>query len=402
MGSDALVVAPSAPGGPGADEMGRIVKLVPDTDKVEKHVLRRVELCQRLGKGAYGVVWKAIEKRTRRVIALKKCYDAFRGATDAQRTYREVMYLTLLAGHDNLVHLTHVLKADNDHDLYLTFDYMDADLHSVVRSNVLLPIHKKYIMYQLVKALKYIHSAELIHRDVKPSNILLSSQCALKLCDFGLMRSLAEPEGPSPVLTDYVATRWYRPPEVLLGSTHYATSFDMWSAGCVLGEMLIGQPMFHGTSTMNQVEKILEVSGRPNATDVIALHSPYAATMLEATPPTRPLAIAELCTGAPTEAIDLITQCITFNPSRRPDAEQALRHPFLAEFHDPDDEPGYEGGPVVLDINDNTRLAPNEYREALYAEVMRRKAALRKSEVLKMKTPGSTILQEAEGDKLGS
>jgi mitogen-activated protein kinase 15 len=124
--------------------------------------------------------------------------------------------------------------------------------------------------------------------------------------------------------------------------------------------------------------------------------------MLEATPPTRPLAIAELCTGAPTEAIDLITQCITFNPSRRPDAEQALRHPFLAEFHDPDDEPGYEGGPVVLDINDNTRLAPNEYREALYAEVMRRKAALRKSEVLKMKTPGSTILQEAEGDKLGS
>jgi hypothetical protein len=103
MGSDALVVAPSAPGGPGADEMGRIVKLVPDTDKVEKHVLRRVELCQRLGKGAYGVVWKAIEKRTRRVIALKKCYDAFRGATDAQRTYREVMYLTLLAGHDNLV-----------------------------------------------------------------------------------------------------------------------------------------------------------------------------------------------------------------------------------------------------------------------------------------------------------
>jgi serine/threonine protein kinase len=222
-----------------------------------------------------------------------------------------------------------VLKADNDHDLYLTFDYMDADLHSVVRSNVLLPIHKKYIMYQLVKALKcvrcalcahcvrcrccrappraallraatcavaaaptraapaavavavatarpllpsptlrrlhprparrYIHSAELIHRDVKPSNILLSSQCALKLCDFGLMRSLAEPEGPSPVLTDYVATRWYRPPEVLLGSTHYATSFDMWSAGCVLGEMLIGQPMFHGTSTMNQVEKILEV-----------------------------------------------------------------------------------------------------------------------------------------------
>ena len=137
-------------------------------------------MVQKLGKGAYGIVWKAIDKKTREVVALKKCFDAFRNATDAQRTFREIMYLQEMSGHDNIVRLLSVIKADNDRDIYLTFDYMETDLHAVIRANILVDIHKQYIVYQILKSLKFMHSAQLIHRDIKPSNLLLNSDCHAK------------------------------------------------------------------------------------------------------------------------------------------------------------------------------------------------------------------------------
>ena len=129
------------------------------------------------------------------------------------------MYLQELSGHDNLIRMQHVIKAENDRDIYLTFDFMETDLHAVIQAKILEDIHKKYVVYQVLKALKYMHSGELLHRDIKPSNLLLNSDCHVKLCDFGLCRSINADgnSGPSPVLTDYVATRWYRSPELLLG-----------------------------------------------------------------------------------------------------------------------------------------------------------------------------------------
>ncbi|KAH8072484.1 MAP kinase [Aureococcus anophagefferens] len=140
-------------------------------EDIEKHVKRRFEICQRLGKGAYGIVWKAVEKRSHNVVALKKCFDAFRNSTDAQRTFREIMYLQKLSGHENIIRLQHIIKAENDRDIYLTFDHMETDLHAVIRAAILEDIHKKYIIYQLLKALKYMHSGDLLHRDIKPSNL---------------------------------------------------------------------------------------------------------------------------------------------------------------------------------------------------------------------------------------
>jgi mitogen-activated protein kinase 15 len=128
-------------------------------------------------------------------------------------------------------------------------------LHAVIRAGILQDIHKKYIIWQLLKALKFLHSADLLHRDVKPSNLLLNSDCHVKICDFGLCRSIAETSGPAPVLTDYVATRWYRAPglplsslsphhtllfliparhpEILLGSTKYTFGVDIWAVDCM-------------------------------------------------------------------------------------------------------------------------------------------------------------------------
>merc|ERR1712226_1454804 len=147
------------------------------SEDIDKHVLRKYEICQKLGKGAYGIVWKAIDKRSKEVVALKKIFDAFQNATDAQRTFREIMYLQELTDMDNIIRLQQIMKAENDKDIYLVFDYMETDLHAVIRANILEDIHKQYVVYQVLKALKYMHSADLVHRDMKPSNLLLNEEC---------------------------------------------------------------------------------------------------------------------------------------------------------------------------------------------------------------------------------
>ena len=123
------------------------------TEEIEAHVLKKYEILQKLGKGAYGIVWKATERKSRQTVALKKIFDAFQNATDAQRTYREIIFLQQMRGHENIVELREVLKADNDRDIYLTFEYMETDLHATIRANILEEIHKQYIMYQAFKAL---------------------------------------------------------------------------------------------------------------------------------------------------------------------------------------------------------------------------------------------------------
>ena len=188
-------------------------KMSDPDEEIDVKIYKRYEIVQKIGKGAYGVVWKAIDKQTQEVIALKKIFDAFQNATDAQRTFREIMYLQRM-DHENIVELLNVMKADNNRDIYLAFEYMETDLHAVIRANILEEIQTKYIIYQLLKALKYLHSAGIVHRDIKPSNLLLNSDCLLKVADFGLARSLDKES----LQTDYVETRWYRAPEILLGS----------------------------------------------------------------------------------------------------------------------------------------------------------------------------------------
>ena len=128
------------------------------SEEIDKHVAKKYELQQKLGKGAYGIVWKATDRKTRQTVALKKIFDAFQNATDAQRTYREIIFLQQMRGHENIVELREVLKADNDRDIYLTFEYMETDLHATIRANILEEIHKQYIMYQAFKALMCAHA----------------------------------------------------------------------------------------------------------------------------------------------------------------------------------------------------------------------------------------------------
>lgn len=145
---------------------------------------------------------------------------------------------------------------------------MDIDLYTLIRENILSDRHKRYIIYQIAKAFFYLHTADLIHRDIKPSNILVNENCQAKVCDFGLVRSIDDEEDLPSIMTEYIATRWYRAPEILLGSKKYSKAIDVWSFGCLLGELLRGRPFFPGNSTLNQIERVLTWTGPPSLADI--------------------------------------------------------------------------------------------------------------------------------------
>ncbi|KAM6125796.1 mitogen-activated protein kinase 15 [Pterocles gutturalis] len=344
--------------------------------EVEPRVSQKYEIKRRLGRGAYGIVWKAIDRRTGEIVAVKKIFDAFRNRTDAQRTFREIMFLQEFGEHPNIIKLLDVVRAQNDKDIYLIFESMETDLHAVIKKgNLLKDIHKSYILYQLLKATKFIHSGNVIHRDQKPSNILLDADCFVKLCDFGLARSLCqmtEDQG-NPALTEYVATRWYRAPEILLSSRSYTKGVDMWSIGCILGEMLLGKPLFPGTSTVNQIEQILRVIPAPSSEDILAMQSDYRASVINRMSSRQRVTFEEILpSSTPLPALDLLKKLLVFNPDKRLTAEEALQHPYVKRFHCPAREPSLDYD-VILPLGDDIQLSVAEYRNKLYEMILEKK-----------------------------
>jgi len=368
------------------------------SEDIDKHVTRRYDVQQKLGKGAYGIVWKATDRKSRETVALKKIFDAFQNSTDAQRTYREVIYLQQMSKHENIIKLQRVEKADNDRDLYLIFEYMETDLHAVIRANILEEIHKQYIMYQCFKALMYMHSAGLVHRDIKPSNLLLNSECLMKVADFGLARKLKQPvrppndpnaaaaplDGTGPdegasdafVMTDYVATRWYRAPEVLFGSCTYSAAVDLWSLGCIFGEMILGKPLFAGSTTLNQLEKIAEVLGLPSDAEVTAMDSTFARGMIDGFSD-EVSQKAKTALGfsaylklpdAEEAALELMEQLMKYDPTERLTAHSGLSHKYCVQFQDKDTEHTYVGmvRPPEGHVTDTLKKTTDLYRNSLY------------------------------------
>ncbi len=347
------------------------------SEEIDAHVRRKYDVTSKVGKGAYGIVWKARDRSTNKPVALKKIFDAFQNSTDAQRTFREIMFLQELNAHhhDNIVRLLNVLKADNDRDIYLVFEYMEINLHAVVRAGILEDVHKRYIIYQTARALYYIHSGGLIHRDLKPSNIMLNSDCRAKIIDFGLSRSVSDVFQKDIVLTDYVATRWYRSPEILFGAPQYSTGIDMWALGCILAELMLGKPLFPGESTLNQLERIVSLIGSPTESEMQAIPNKFTGTILQNLRGRPSTFNACFATHNP-DAVDLLRRLLSFDPANRLSAAQVLRHPYLALFHDPASEPALYT-PVRVHMSDNTRYTITEYRRALYRRIVQRKQELR-------------------------
>ena len=226
----------------------------------------------KIGSGAYGHVWKVASKSTGEIFALKKVYLAFRNQIDAQRVYREVAILRKVR-HLNVVRLHEVIVLGGD-DVYLLLDHMESDLFKAIKRKMLDPTHRKYIVYQMAMALKYLHSAGVVHRDLKPSNVLINSNCRLGLCDFGMARTLGSASCPQPAITESMATRWYRAPEVLLGSRSYNEKSDMWSLGCLIYELYSRRTLLPGKNTVDQVIKMCEFKGAPTPSEIASFKVP--------------------------------------------------------------------------------------------------------------------------------
>lgn len=342
-------------------------------DECEPNIHRRFDVERKIGRGCYGVIFQVRDLEIGDTVAIKKIVDAFRGATDAQRTYREICYLRELRGHRNIIGLQEVIKSLKDNDIYLVTEIMDCDLQRALRSTGFQMVHYGYITYQLARALRYIHSAGVVHRDLKPSNILLNGDCLVKICDFGLARSfLRAADGDAPKMTGYISTRWYRPPEAILESNRCCPSTDQWALGCVVAEMHArGKPLLGGTSTLNMLELMIELLGKPPRHDLDALEAPQADGMLGSIPAElKQTRTIETCLpGSTMEAHDFIRLLMQFNPYKRMNAEECLHHPYLASFYNPDDEPTF-GREIRLTLPDNEQFTVSRYRDQIYADVL--------------------------------
>ncbi|XP_001991695.2 extracellular signal-regulated kinase 7 isoform X1 [Drosophila grimshawi] len=347
--------------------------------ELDQNVERYFDVRKRLGKGAYGIVWKAIDKRQNNTVALKKIYDAFRDETDAQRTYREVAFLRAFRPHPNIIRLLDIFKSSNNLDFYLVFEYMDSDLHNVIRKgNVLRAIHKRFVTYQLINAIRYMHSGNVIHRDLKPSNILIDNKCRIKVADFGLARTLcvkrrtnsdyeSKDELDSGVmLTDYVATRWYRAPEILVASRRYTKGIDMWSLGCILAEMILQKPLFQGSSTINQIEKIVNALPDVTERDIESIGATFGSILLS-----KKIvrdcrhSLDELIPYCCDDAMSLIKSLLVLDPDGRLTAKESIAHPYVLRFRSSSAtlELRTEVKPT---LNDDIRYCVNDYRTRLY------------------------------------
>ncbi|KAJ7421597.1 Mitogen-activated protein kinase 1 [Pitangus sulphuratus] len=259
-------------------------------------------------------------------VAIKKI-SPFEHQTYCQRTLREIKIL-LRFRHENIIGINDIIRAptiEQMKDVYIVQDLMETDLYKLLKTQHLSNDHICYFLYQILRGLKYIHSANVLHRDLKPSNLLLNTTCDLKICDFGLARVADPDHDHTGFLTEYVATRWYRAPEIMLNSKGYTKSIDIWSVGCILAEMLSNRPIFPGKHYLDQLNHIL--------------------------------------------ALDLLDKMLTFNPHKRIEVEQALAHPYLEQYYDPSDEPVAEA-PFKFDMELDD-LPKEKLKELIFEETAR-------------------------------
>ena len=296
-----------------------------------------------IGKGAYGIVCSAKDEKLNTKVAIKKITNAFENVVDAKRTLREIKLLRHLR-HENIVPITDCMLPSKEeeysfNDVYVMYELMDTDLHQIIRSDQpLTDDHCQYFIYQLLRGLKYIHSADVLHRDLKPSNLLLNANCDLKICDFGLARTNTQDTNRD-FMTEYVVTRWYRAPELLLSCAEYSVAIDVWSCGCILAELLGRKPLFPGKDYVHQLNLITKVIGTPDEQDLYFVTSDKARRYLRQLPYSKPMDFKRLYPEANPLACDLIEKMLIFNPEKRINVEECLKHPYLASLHDTNDEP---------------------------------------------------------------
>ncbi|XP_054156122.1 serine/threonine-protein kinase NLK-like [Oppia nitens] len=286
-----------------------------------------------IGYGAFGVVWSVTDPRDGKRVALKKMPNVFQNLVSSKRVYREIKMLCFFK-HENVLSAADILQPphiDFFQEIYVITELMQSDLHKIiVSSQPLTSDHVKIFLYQILRGLKYLHSARILHRDIKPGNLLVNSNCLLKICDFGLAR--VEESDSSRLMTQEVVTQYYRAPELLMGARHYTSAIDIWSVGCIFAELLGRRILFQAQTPIQQLELITDLLGTPEPPDM-RYACEGARIHIQRRPHKTPslASLYNLSSQANHEAVHLLCQMLVFNPDNRINCTNALSHPYLEE-----------------------------------------------------------------------
>jgi len=283
--------------------------------------MNRYKVSKKLGDGTYGSVLKAQNRQTKEIVAVKKMKKKFYTWQECMQL-REVQSLKKL-NHPNIIKLKEVIR-END-ELFFVFEYMENNLYQYAkdRDKHFPEARIRNIMYQVFQGLAFMHKHGFFHRDIKPENLLVRGDVC-KIADFGLAREIRS----RPPFTDYVSTRWYRAPEVLLRSTSYNSPIDQWACGCIMAELFTLRPLFPGSSEADEIYKICSVLGSPSKS-TWEEGMRLAAAMNFRFPQFAPTPLSTLIPHASPEAIQLMRDLMKYDPNKRPTASQALQCPFF-------------------------------------------------------------------------
>ncbi|MEW5298717.1 MAG: hypothetical protein WDW36_001806 [Sanguina aurantia] len=341
---------------------------LPNTE-ANRYTIREV-----IGKGSYGTVCSAVDNYTGEKVAIKKITNVFEHVSDATRILREIKLLRLLK-HPDIVEIKHIMLPPTCRefkDIYVVFELLETDLHQVIKANDdLTPEHHQFFLYQMLRGLKYIHSAKVFHRDLKPKNILANSDCKLKICDFGLARPAFDNLPTTVFWTDYVATRWYRAPE-LCGSffAKYSPSIDTWSIGCIFAEVLLGKPLFPGRNVVHQLELITDLLGSPSAEVINKVRNEKARRFLTNMRRKPGVPFEQHFPRADKVALLLLHKLLAFDPADRPTSEEALADPYFAGLHSVSREPVAQPLSRMAFEFDRRKLTLEDVRDLIYREIL--------------------------------
>ncbi|KAH3668261.1 hypothetical protein OGAPHI_002015 [Ogataea philodendri] len=318
-------------------------------EKANFYLDSRYHVVSVLGKGSYGTVCSAvdIQSKDKVSIAIKKVSNIFNKEVLLKRAVRELKLMSFFKGHKNIINLVDldIVYMKPYDGLYCFQELVDYDLAKVIHSSVQFSeFHIQCFLYQILCGLKYIHSADVIHRDLKPGNVLVTSQGVLKICDFGLARGISEQymnkSHRSSNITNYVATRWYRAPELILTRKQYGKEIDMWAVGCIFGELYGRKPLFIGDDQMHQINEICKVLGTPSRSVIIGYNSTVAWDYFASPKPQfQKQEWSDIYPHASPLAHDLLSNLLCWKVDNRYTVEQCLAHPLLSEVRNLEDEP---------------------------------------------------------------
>lgn len=286
--------------------------------------MEKYEKLAKIGEGSYGVVFKCRNKNSGHVVAIKKFMESEDDPMVKKIALREIRMLKQLK-HPNLVNLIEVFRRKRK--MHLVFEYCDHTLLNELERNPngVADGVTRSVLWQALQALDFCHKHNCVHRDVKPENILITKQGVIKICDFGFARILI----PGDTYTDYVATRWYRAPELLVGDTQYGPAVDVWASGCVCAELLAGQPLWPGKSDVDQLYLIIRTLGKliPRHQSIFKSNQFFRGVSLPE--PEDMETLEEKFPGAHSLTLNFMKECLKMDPDERPTCAQLLESPYF-------------------------------------------------------------------------